>query len=143
MNSEAGAAAADEIRLSPNGWAEALATIAGPQIVVGGPGTGKTEFLVRRAANLLATTGVATSSLLILSFGRRGVADLRDRIRSSVGSVGDLDVATFHSYAMRLIEAHGSSLGWRGTPQVLTGPEQLALVAELLAVPPETARDPE
>jgi len=133
MKTEADAAAGDEVRLGPDEWAETLADVAGPQIIVGGPGTGKTEFLVRRTANLLATAGVATSSLLILSFGRRGVADLRERIRSSVGSVGDLDVATFHSYAMRLVEAHGAALGWQGTPQVLTGPEQLALVAELLA----------
>lgn len=133
MSTEADAATGDEVRIDPDGWAGPLHDIAGPQIIVGGPGTGKTEFLVRRAVHLLETAGVPTSSILILSFGRRGVADLRERIRRSAGSVGDLDVATFHSFAMRLIEAYGHSHGWQETPQVLTGPEQLALVAELLA----------
>ncbi|NND02931.1 MAG: ATP-dependent helicase, partial [Acidimicrobiia bacterium] len=103
-----------------------------PQVVVGGPGTGKTEFLVRRTLALLADGAIPTSSILLLSFGRRGVSDLRHRIRSAAGSLGDLDVATFHSYAIRLLEAYGSLLGWTNATQVLTGPEQQALVAELL-----------
>ncbi len=121
-----------ERRVDPAEWDAAVAAVDGPQIIVGGPGTGKTEFLVRRAAELLARDGIATDSLLILSFGRRGVADLRERIRHTVGSIGDLDVTTFHSYALRLIETYGEALGWDRATQVLTGPEQLALVGELL-----------
>jgi superfamily I DNA/RNA helicase/RecB family exonuclease len=124
---------AGEQRVDPADWRAVIAVVDGPQIIVGGPGTGKTEFLVRRAAEHLERPDVATESLLILSFGRRGVADLRERIRHAVGSLGDLDVTTFHSYAVRLIETYGETLGWDGTTQVLTGPEQLALVAELLA----------
>ncbi len=122
-----------ELRIDPDEWADALASFAGPQVIVGGPGTGKTEFLVRRTAALLESGSISTSSILLLSFGRRGVSDLRHRIRSTAGSLGDLDVATFHSYAIRLLEAFGSSLGWTDATQVLTGPEQQALVAELLA----------
>jgi len=132
MEMTPGATGRGEVRIGPDEWPAAIADIHGPQIIVGGPGTGKTEFLVRRVAALLAHPDVATDSLLILSFGRRGVADLRERIRSAAGSVGDLDVATFHSYAVRLLEAHGDSIGWGPDAQVLTGPEQLALVAELL-----------
>lgn len=121
-----------EFRIDPGEWAAALAGFDGPQIVVGGPGTGKTEFLVRRTVALLESESVPTSSILLLSFGRRGVADLRHRIRMSVGSLGDLDVATFHSYAIRMLEAFGDSAGWSPATQVLTGPEQQALVAELL-----------
>lgn len=121
-----------ELRIDPNEWSGALAMFDGPQVVVGGPGTGKTEFLVRRTVALLETEEIPTSSILLLSFGRRGVSDLRHRIRSAAGSLGDLDVATFHSYAIRLLEAFGGSLGWTPATQVLTGPEQQALVAELL-----------
>lgn len=131
MDATTGAAA--EWRIGPDEWDEALAEVDGPQIVVGGPGTGKTEFLVRRATQLLARPDVATSSLLVLSFGRRGVADLRQRISRAVGSVGDLDISTFHSYAIRMVEKHGAGDGWHHTAEVLTGPEQQAVVAQLLA----------
>jgi superfamily I DNA/RNA helicase len=123
----------NEQRIDPAGWAAVIAAVEGPQIIVGGPGSGKTEFIVRRAAELLTRSDIATDSLLVLSFGRRGVADLRERIRQTVGSIGDLDVTTFHSYAVRLIETYGKAFGWHQATQILTGPEQLALVAELLA----------
>ena len=125
--------AAVEQRIDPGQWGPALASHEGPQIIVGGPGTGKSEFLVRRVAGLLQRSDVPTSSILVLSFGRRGVADLRSRIGATVGSLGDLDVATFHSYAVRLLETYGGSRGWSEDARVLTGPEQLALVTELLA----------
>ena len=43
-----------ERRLNTVDWPEGVALTEGPHIVVGGPGTGKTEFLVRRADNALA-----------------------------------------------------------------------------------------
>ena len=134
--------AAREQRIHPDEWGPALAMHEGPQIVVGGPGTGKSEFLVRRIAELLERSDVRTSSILVLSFGRRGVADLRSRVGAAVGSLGDLDVATFHSYAVRLIETYGSSRDWSENTRVLTGPEQLALVTELLASEDESAWSP-
>jgi superfamily I DNA/RNA helicase/CRISPR/Cas system-associated exonuclease Cas4 (RecB family) len=120
-----------ERRIGPDQWDEVVAETDGPQLVVAGPGTGKTEFLVRRAAHLLGAGG-DPSSLLILTFSRRGATDLRRRIADHMRrSMGSLSVSTFHSFAMRLLEAHGPGRE-RGLPTLLTSPEQVALVAELL-----------
>ncbi|MDX1449705.1 MAG: UvrD-helicase domain-containing protein, partial [Acidimicrobiia bacterium] len=124
--------AAEEIRIGPEDWPDAISRIDGPQLVVAGPGTGKTEFLVRRVAHLLST-GLDPRSLTVLTFSRRGSADLRKRIAERHGrSVGPLAVSTFHSFASRLLEAHAFDAGG-DPPSLLTGPEQVALVAELLA----------
>ena len=123
-----------EWRVEPADWEVAVGRADGPQIVVGGPGTGKTEFLVRRAVHLLGETGLPPDQLLVLSFGRRGVADVRDRIRTALdSSTSTIDVATFHSFAARLLETFSAVRGWAEAPQVLTGPEQVALIQELLA----------
>ena len=120
--------------VDPGDWPQAIATIDGPQLVVGGPGTGKTEFLVRRATHLLTEAGIPPSSVTILGFSRRGVAEVRRRIRAGIpGTTGTLDIATFHSYAARLLEQYADSAGWQENPQILTGPEQVDLVHQLLS----------
>ncbi len=122
----------DEIRLGPDEWDDAIAATGGPQLVVAGPGAGKTEFLVRRAAHLVAT-GVDPRTIVVLTFSRRGAAELTTRIRRSVDPETPAPRAvTFHSLAARIVEAFGEVVGWSEPPALLTGPEQVDLVARLL-----------
>lgn len=119
--------------IDPSQWEEAIGDIAGAQLVVGGPGTGKTEFLVRRTLYLLEQERISPEDITILAFSRRGVAEIKERIRSAApGTIGGLDIATFHSYAARLLETRAAEVGWSDTPQILTGPEQIAVVHGLL-----------
>ena len=120
-----------ELRIGPEGWPDAIADHTGRQLVVGGPGTGKTEFLVRRIATLL-DAGVSSDEIVVLSFGRRSVHDLQHRLRSAVDqSLGAIEIATYHSFAARLLEV-GFGDRWERMPQLLTGPEQTGLVRRLL-----------
>ena len=121
----------NEIRVDPGGWEKAIEPVPGPQLVVGGPGTGKTEFIVRRAVHLIET-GHA-QQLLVLSFSRTGASDLDGRIRSRIsGQIRAIDVSTYHSFAARLLETHATYRGWDRAPDILPGPDQKRLVAELL-----------
>ena len=123
-----------EYRIDPEDWEPAVARTDGPQLVVGGPGTGKTEFLVRRALWLLENADIAPEEILLLSFSRRGVADLKARVRRGLTrSYTVVPATTFHSLAARLLESHAEgAFGWTAMPSLLTGPEQVALVHELL-----------
>ena len=116
----------DELRIGPDRWAPALEDIAGRQIIVAGPGTGKTEFLVRRVAGILERGDASPSQVVVLSFSRRSSAKLKTRIETRIGSTGvPVAAATFHSLAIRLAEA---SSGQRPLP--LTTPEQVNLVVQ-------------
>lgn len=117
-----------EWRIDPDQWDAAIEAVDGPQIVVAGPGAGKTEFLVRRAIYLIRNVVDRADEVTILTFSRRAATDLRRRIAAGVGrSVTTIASSTFHSFAARLLES-------AGRPQnLLTGPEQVALVAELLS----------
>lgn len=120
----------DQIRLDPDNWPDAVADTDGRQIVVAGPGTGKTEFLIRRVAHILGSGKAPPSGVIVLSFSRRATSKLRARIEEKIGATGvPVDVATFHSLALRLIET--TSGGDRPIP--LTTPEQVNLVREVLA----------
>jgi superfamily I DNA/RNA helicase len=119
-----------ERRIAPDAWDEPIAIVTGPQLVVAGPGTGKTEFLVRRALHLI-DDGVRPDELLLLSFSRRGADDLRRRVEDRLTrSFTALAASTFHSLAYRLIERFDSDVA--DTPALLTSPEQVALVHEML-----------
>ncbi len=123
-----------ETLIAPGDWEGAIAAVDGPQLVVGGPGSGKTEFLVRRAHHLVERRGVHPEELLVLSFSRRSAADLRDRISAKLGkSISRIPASTFHSLSMRILEAHGAAGDWPEVPSLLTGPEQIALVADVLS----------
>ena len=124
-----------EIRIDPEGWDGAIADTEGHQIVVAGPGTGKTEFLVRRVAHLVASGLARRDQIVVLCFSRRAAADLRRRVEARIGAQGaPVDVTTFHSLALRLLETAG---GKRPIP--LTTPEQVGVVADLLAEEDPTA----
>ena len=123
---------AAETRIAPQEWAQHVAATEGPQLVVGGPGTGKTEFLVQRARALIE--GGLGGGLLVVTFSRRGAADLDARIASAVArSMPAVDVTTYHSFARRLLEAHAYRRGWERSPEVLPGPDQKRMIAVMLA----------
>ncbi len=127
--------AVGEERIDPGDWDAVVADTDGPQLIVGGPGTGKTEFLVRRAVHLV-DHGVATpDQVLLLSFSRRGPAGLRPRIEDSLaGSHTELDASTFHSFSFRLLETYAAdSLNWERMPTLLTSLEYVLRVRSMLA----------
>ena len=116
----------------PADWAEAVAATDGPQLVLAGPGTGKTEFLARRVAHLL-DSGHDPSGILVLTFSRRAASELERRILSRLATpVSGATASTFHSFAHRLLETRLGAEG-KDVPVLLTGPEQVRLVGRLLS----------
>jgi superfamily I DNA/RNA helicase/RecB family exonuclease len=102
----------------------------GYQIIVAGPGTGKSEFLVRRVEHIVDSGKAGRHELVVLCFSRRAAGDLRRRVEGRIGVTGvPVDVTTFHSLALRLLEGAGDG----DPPSLLTTPEQVGVVAELLS----------
>ncbi len=110
-----------------------VAHTAGPLLVVGGPGTGKTTALVESVAARVAA-GTDPASILVLTFSRRGAAALRDRIarRLPRAFAAEAVVRTFPGYAFGLLRRAAAEQG-EPAPRLLTGPEQDQVIRELLA----------
>ncbi len=118
-----------EIRIGPDDWDEAIEAVAGPQLVVAGPGTGKTEFLVRRMVHLIESGVAKPGEIQFVTFSRRAAAETRGRILAGLTrTVPAIGSATFHSFALRLREAYLPNAHL----ELLTGPEQVSLVGDLL-----------
>ncbi len=82
---------------------EAVDQIEGPVMVLAGPGTGKTQLLGARVANILNLTDVNPGNILCLTYTEAGVSAMRSRLASLIGSAGyQVSVQTFHSFALEV-----------------------------------------
>ena len=125
----------------------------GPLLVIGGPGTGKTTTLVEAVAARVAE-GTDPGQILVLTFGRKASAALRNRIEARIGALGSAGVTagrtramtepvvrTFPAYAFGLLRLAAAQRG-EPAPRLLTGAEQDALIRELLSAPDAAQRWP-
>jgi DNA helicase-2/ATP-dependent DNA helicase PcrA len=84
---------------------EAVDAIEGPVMVVAGPGTGKTQILTLRIANILKKTDTPPDAILALTFTEAGVAAMRKRLVEIIGSSAyRVGIFTFHSFCNDIIK---------------------------------------
>ena len=111
----------------------AVDAIEGPVMVVAGPGTGKTQVLALRIANILTKTDTKASGVLCLTFTNAGVRAMRERLARIIGATAaEVYIATFHRFAIGIIEKNFSFLGFTAKPELLADTEAVALVDEIL-----------
>lgn len=112
---------------------QAVDTTEGPVMVVAGPGTGKTQVLALRIANILEKSDVGADAILCLTFTRSGVSAMRSRLESYIGSAArNVVISTFHSFAAIIVEKYFTVLGLDRPPVSLDDAEAILLVDELL-----------
>jgi len=83
---------------------KAVDTIFGPVLVVAGPGSGKTELLSLRVANILKLTDSLPNSILCLTFTESAAANMKTRLAKVIGPEAyKVAIHTFHSFATEII----------------------------------------
>src|SRR3989338_4645729 len=83
----------------------AVDTIEGPVMVIAGPGTGKTQILTLRVANILLKTQINPGNILALTFSESGAATMRRRLAEIIGPAAyQVRIATFHGFCNELIQ---------------------------------------
>ncbi|MEU8987240.1 ATP-dependent DNA helicase [Streptomyces sp. NPDC048558] len=113
--------------------------VAGPLLVLAGPGTGKTTTLVESVAERIAR-GSDPERILVLTFSRKAAVELRDRMALRIGAARAPQATTFHSFCYALVRAHQDSDLFVEPLRLLSGPEQDVAVRELLAGQPDLER---
>ena len=116
-----------------------IAAPVAPILVVAGAGSGKTETMAARVVWLVANAYVRPEQILGLTFTRKAAGELGSRIRQRLGQLarrlgptdvaagttatmagGEPTVATYHSYAARIVTEHGVRAGFEPTTRLLT-----------------------
>jgi DNA helicase II / ATP-dependent DNA helicase PcrA len=84
---------------------KAVETIDGAVLVVAGPGTGKTQILAARIANILHKTDARPENILCMTYTEAGVTAMRKRLLQFIGTDAyRVNIHTFHSFCNRVIQ---------------------------------------
>ncbi len=86
---------------------QAVDAIYGPVLVLAGPGTGKTQILSMRIANLLRSDAqVQPQNILCLTYTDEGQKNMRDRLFKLIGpkTARHINVHTYHSFCSEVIQ---------------------------------------
>ena len=115
------------------GQKEAVDAIDGPVMVIAGPGTGKTQVLTLRIANILAKTDTEPRSILALTFTEKAAFNMRARLAELIGPAAyGVRIGTFHAFCNEVIGRYPDSftdvIG--GAP--ITDAQQLGLIEGIL-----------
>lgn len=82
----------------------AVDTIEGPVMCIAGPGTGKTEVVALRVANILKKTHARPGNILCLTFSVSAATSMRERLRNLIGpDAYGVTVRNFHGFCADLI----------------------------------------
>lgn len=123
----------DEYKKLNKAQKEAVEAIDGPVMVVAGPGTGKTQVLALRIANILTKTDTKADGVLCLTFTNSGVRAMRARLLGLIGSTAnDISISTFHSFAGKIVEEFFHVLDLPAPPELLDEAGSVLLVDEIL-----------
>jgi DNA helicase-2/ATP-dependent DNA helicase PcrA len=105
----------------------------GPQLVIAGAGTGKTQVITRRIAWLIASRRAKPSEILALTFTDKAADEMALRVDQLVPyGYTDTAIATFHAFGDRVIREHALELGLPPDVRVLSRAEVVIFLREHL-----------
>ena len=87
----------------------AVETIAGPLLIVAGPGSGKTRVITTKIVHLLQQGGLRPQQVLAVTFTNKAAGEMRARVRALLGGDRAADqvmVRTFHAVSYTHLRAH-------------------------------------
>ena len=98
-------------------------TCQGIQLILAGPGSGKTRVITEKIRHLIST-GVPPSRILALTFSEKAAQEMRDRL-DTVPQSADLTVSTFHAFCLSVLEENRLDSGINFSSGVISRANQL------------------
>jgi superfamily I DNA/RNA helicase len=88
---------------------QAVENTEGALMVIAGPGSGKTQILSMRVANILIQNDVNPSNILCLTFTNAATKNMQQRLSKIIGPTAyDVNICTFHGFGSALINQYQS-----------------------------------
>lgn len=111
----------------------AINQINGPVIVVAGPGTGKTELLSLRVANILTKTDASPQNILCLTYTESGASNMKKRLASIIGPEAyKVTIETFHGFGSNVINRYSQYFQPRAELKPVSELAQAEIIVKIL-----------
>lgn len=121
-----------EIELDPSQSAALAACVRPCRVsIAGAPGTGKSAVV----AELVAREAALGRRIAVLTLDRRAASSLRSAVSLTNGSLSEkVSVRSLVSFCYGIVQSYAQAVG-RREPELISGPEEDALLSEILADP--------
>lgn len=82
----------------------AVEYLAGPLLVLAGPGTGKTQLLSSKVVYILENTDTNPENILCLTFTETGAKNMRERLKTMIGKDAlKVNIGTYHAFGSEIL----------------------------------------
>jgi len=120
------------LRLNPE-QKEAVDTIEGPVMLIAGAGTGKTQTIALRVANILNKTQTPPLAILCLTFTESASANMRQRLLDIIGPLANqVKIHTFHSFCNDIIKNNLDQFIFAKDMEALEEIEKIKIIQQLI-----------
>ena len=120
----------------------AVRALAGPLLIVAGPGTGKTRTLTHRIAALIERRAALPGQCLAITFTQRAAAEMRERLEKLLPDQAEkIPVLTFHGLGYRIIVENAARFGMPARVRVAAEAEAANLLVDRLGLPVRKAEE--
>ncbi len=107
---------------------EAVNHIDGPLVCLAGPGTGKTQIIAMRIANLLKETQMNPQNILCLTFTESGTVAMRKRLIEIIGHEAyQVKIFTFHGFCNEIISEYPQKFPFKREAHALDDVEKIEI----------------
>jgi len=119
-------------RLNP-AQREAVEVIAGPVLILAGPGSGKTRVITHRVAYLVKVCGVSPHNIMAVTFTNKAAREMRDRLEQLLAQGAEtLTLGTFHAICARILRREGEFTGLGSSFAIYDEDDQSSLIKQTL-----------
>ena len=108
--------------------------------IIGAPGTGKTSVL---ESLMMREMGGSRPRIAVITQDRRAASLLRNDVALAAGGLGDtVSVRTLAAFSFSIVQSYAQAVG-RRDPELIAGPDEDSLIAEIIADPAAAIPFPE
>ncbi|MFP3974795.1 MAG: ATP-dependent helicase [Chloroflexota bacterium] len=112
---------------------EAVESIEGPELIIAGPGSGKTRVIAHRIAYLIGVCGINPHRILAVTFTNKAAREMKERVYGMLDRAAEgLTLGTFHATCAGILRREADHLGLDRRFIIYDGGEQLNVIARCM-----------